>query len=273
MPEAPEVEAVARALRPVVRGQTIRGCKIVHPVVVPAAQRKLLPRHICGAKILRVERRGKYLLLPLSRGCLIFHFRFDGQLLWSDGARKRTPKDIHADVLFHLNRGTLAFVDPRHLGRVEWHAAPEEVSGIASLGPDALSSRFAAATLAQILGRTDRPVKVALLDQTRLAGIGNIYSSESLWRARLDPRRPANSLRTAEIRRLHKAVVSVLRRALECCLNPAPDFRDPEWWFQGLEQILAVYGRGGKPCPRCGGKIRRITQAGRSTFYCPNCQK
>jgi len=136
---------------------------------------------------------------------------------------------------------------------------------------------------ADILSRSDRPAKIALIDQTRIAGIGNIYSSESLWRARIDPRRAANSLRAAEIRRLHKGVVSVLRRALECCRNPAPDFREPDWWFTGLYRILAVYGREGKPCCRCGrlpagrqgrhGKIRRIAQAQRSTFYCPGCQE
>jgi formamidopyrimidine-DNA glycosylase len=128
-------------------------------------------------------------------------------------------------------------------------------------------------------------VKIVLTDQTRIAGIGNIYSGESLWRARLDPRRPADSLRVPEIRRLHKAVVSVLKRALECCRNPSPDFRDPERWFAGLDRVLAVYGRKGEPCRRRGclaacrlaagrhGKIRRVAQAGRSTFYCPACRK
>ena len=274
MPEAPEVEAVARALRPLVCGRKIRSCHIVHAAVVPAAQRNSLARQLRDATILGVERRGKYLRLPLSRGCLIFHFRFDGRLLWfDDGNKTPTPPNIHVDVLFHLDRGALAFVDPRHLGRVEWRTAPNEIAGIASLGPDALSPRFSAATLADILSRSDRPVKIALIDQSRIAGIGNIYSSESLWRARIDPRRAANSLRAAEIRRLHKAVVSVLRRALECCRNPVPDFRDPNWWFAGLDRILAVYGREGKPCRRCGRAIRRIAQAQRSTFYCPDCQK
>jgi formamidopyrimidine-DNA glycosylase len=242
-------------------------------VVVPAPQRFSLARNVRGARILGVKRRGKYLLLPLSRGGIIFHFRFDGQLLWFDESNNTPPPNIHVDVLFHLDRGTIAFVDPRHLGRVEWHESPEQIPGIRFLGPDALSPRLAVSTLAGILSRSDHPVKVVLLDQTRIAGIGNIYSSESLWRARLDPRRPANSLRAPEIRRLHKAVVSVLRRALECCQNPAPDFRDPSWWFTGLDRILAVYGREGKPCRRCGRKIRRIAQAQRSTFCCPGCQE
>ena len=161
MPEAPKVEIVARALRPLVRGRRIRGCRMVHPVVVPAAQRE-------------------------------------------------------------------------------------------SLGPDALSTRFSPAILADIFRGSDRPVKLVLTDQKRIAGIGNIYCSEPLWRSRLGPRRRADSLRSAKIRRLHKAVVSVLKRALECCRNPSPDFRDPEWWFAGLDRILAVYERKGEPCRRFG---------------------
>jgi formamidopyrimidine-DNA glycosylase len=124
-----------------------------------------------------------------------------------------------------------------------------------------------------MLATSRRPLKEFLLDQSRVAGIGNIYSSESLWHARLNPRRRANTLTPKEALRLHKAIVSVLSRALECCLHPAPDFRDPEWWFQGLEKMLRVYGREGKPCRRCKAPIQRIAQGGRSTYYCRRCQK
>jgi formamidopyrimidine-DNA glycosylase len=141
------------------------------------------------------------------------------------------------------------------------------------LGVDAISSSFTPALLFQLLSASRRPLKDFLLDQSRIAGIGNIYSCESLWRARLHPRRRANSLRPAESLRLHKAIVSVLSRALECCLHPAPDFRDPEWWFQGLEKILRAYGREGKPCRRCGLPIQRFAQSGRSTYFCARCQK
>jgi formamidopyrimidine-DNA glycosylase len=116
-------------------------------------------------------------------------------------------------------------------------------------------------------------LKEFLPDQSKIAGIGNIYSAEALWHARLDPRRPANSLSRTDSAKLHKAIVSVLRRALECCLDPAPDFRDPRWWFQGLEKILRAYQREGLPCRRCGRAIRRIEQGGRSTYCCLHCQK
>jgi len=153
-----------------------------------------------------------------------------------------------------------------------WESA-EACPALRKLGVDALSSEFRAERLAKLLAKSKRSLKEFLLDQTRVSGIGNIYSSESLWHARLDPRRPANTLKPAESRRLHKAIVSVLSRALECCLHPPPDFRDPAWWFQGLESILRVYGREGKRCRRCGQRIQRIEQGGRSTYCCLHCQK
>jgi formamidopyrimidine-DNA glycosylase len=124
-----------------------------------------------------------------------------------------------------------------------------------------------------LLARSRRPVKLLLLDQTRIAGLGNIYTSESLWRARISPRRLSQRVQPEEARRLHKAIVDVLRRALECCLDPAPEFRNPEWWFQGLERILGVYDREGMPCRRCRTRIRRIEQGGRSSYFCPSCQR
>jgi formamidopyrimidine-DNA glycosylase len=153
-----------------------------------------------------------------------------------------------------------------------WESANKS-PGLAGLGIDALSRGFSAYCLREMLAASKRPLKDFLLDQTQVAGIGNIYSCESLWHARLDPRRRANSLKPEEARRLHKAIVSVLSRALECCLHPAPDFRDPKWWFQGLEKILRAYGREGKPCRRCGESIQRIAQGGRSTYCCGRCQK
>jgi formamidopyrimidine-DNA glycosylase len=123
------------------------------------------------------------------------------------------------------------------------------------------------------LATSRRSLKEFLLDQTRVAGVGNIYSCEALWHAALDPRRTANSLSAKESAKLHKAIVSVLQRALECCLDPAPVFREPDWWVEGLEKILRAYQREGLPCKRCGEPIERIEQGGRSTYCCRNCQK
>jgi formamidopyrimidine-DNA glycosylase len=276
MPELPEVEAVARALRPLVTGLTIRRCRVLHPIAVRpssghGAKRAAaaIERAVRGRKIREVTRRGKYLILAFDRSALVIHFRLDGQLVWFDS---RTTSG-HIDVALETNRGTLGFVDPRHFGRVEWTVDLARHPGIAKLGVDPLAPEFTAPKLWEMLEASRRPLKLFLLDQGKIAGLGNIYSSEAMWRARLDPRRMADRLAPMEARRLHKAIVDVLHRALECCSNPAPNFRDPQWWFQGLESILQVYGREGKRCRRCGGSVQRIEQGGRSTYFCEQCQK
>jgi formamidopyrimidine-DNA glycosylase len=273
MPEAPEVEAVVQMLRPLVKGKHIRRVRVRHDVAVRPQSPSLLNRRVTGTRILGVERRGKHLLLSLDRGCVAMHFKFDGQLLWFDKPEDALARNIHVDVLFETEDGTLGFVDPRHLGRVQWLARPEDSASIKALGVDAFSNSFTLPRLAEICHDRPRPIKILLVDQTRIAGIGNIYATESLWQARLSPFRRSDLLTALELRTLHKAVVSVLARALECCLHPPPDFRDPQWWFTGLERILRAYGREGRPCRRCGSKIRRIEQAGRSTYFCVYCQR
>jgi formamidopyrimidine-DNA glycosylase len=275
MPELPEVEAVAQALRPLVEGRRIRRARVLHPIAVRPSSGRGARRaaqdfaaRLRGRRIARVGRRGKYLVLELDRGCVVMHFRLDGQLVWFDSH----SLSGHICAALDIDSGTLGFVDRRHFGRVQYFAQADDLPGIRALGVDPLTPEFTAGRLAEIL-RSRRPLKLLLLDQARIAGLGNIYSSEALWRARLDPRRRAHRVRPAEARRLHKAIVAVLHRALECCLHPAPDFRDPDWWFQGLEAILRVYGREGKACRRCGAAVRRIEQGGRSTYACFRCQK
>jgi formamidopyrimidine-DNA glycosylase len=276
MPELPEVEAVARALRPFVEGRIIQRCRVIHPIAVrPSSGRDeqraaaAIARGVRNLRVAAVERRGKYLILRLDRGCLVMHFRLDGQLVWFDSRRTSG----HVDVALEFGHGTLGFFDRRHFGRVQWEESPEAIPGIAALGVDPLSPQFTASSFHELLAASFRPLKLFLLDQDKVAGIGNIYSSEAMWRARLDPRVLANHLSLSQARGLHKAIVDVLQRALECCLDPAPDFRDADWWFQGLDKILRVYGREREKCRRCGGVIRRLEQGGRSTFWCPGCQK
>jgi len=279
MPELPEVEAVARTLRPLVEGRRIRCVHVLHAIATKPQSAAQLARLAQGQRIRSIERRGKYLLVHLERGFLTMHFRLDGQLIWFSNAKElleranQPDSGVHVDVALELDEGVLAFADRRHFGRVHaWHDE-ESCTALASLGIDALSPEFTSQRFAELLGASKRPLKEFLLDQTRVAGIGNIYSCESLWHAKLNPRRLANSLDPAEARRLHKAIVSVLARALECCLHPPPDFRDPSWWFQGLEKILRAYDREGLPCRRCGEAIQRIEQGGRSTYFCSHCQK
>ena len=279
MPELPEVEAVVRTLRPLVQGRHVRCVHVFHPIAVKPQAARRLSEFATNRLIERVERKGKYVLLLLDRGLITLHFRLDGQLVWFADGKELLQRanvqesGVHVDVAFELSKGVLGFADQRHFGRVYAWDSPEDSPGLASLGVDTLSRDFTFATFRKLLAASVRPLKDFLLDQTRVAGLGNIYSCESLWRSRLDPRRRAKSLKPDEARRLHKAIVSVLARALECCLHPAPDFRDSQWWFQGLEKILRAYDREGEPCRRCGAAIQRIEQGGRSTYWCRRCQK
>jgi formamidopyrimidine-DNA glycosylase len=180
---------------------------------------------------------------------------------------------VHVDVALELDKGVIAFADGRHLGRVHAWKSLADCPPYNELGIDAMSPEFTAKAFAQLLSKSRRPLKEFLLDQSRIAGVGNIYSCEALWHAKLSPFRLANSLKPDEARNLYKAIVSVLRRALELCLNPAPDFTDAEWWFQGIEGILRVYQRDGEPCRRDGHPIKRTTKGNRSTYFCAHCQK
>jgi formamidopyrimidine-DNA glycosylase len=279
MPELPEVEAVAQSLRPLVERRKIRCVHVLHPIATKPQSPSQLPRLAEGQRIESVQRKGKYLWLQLSHGIITLHFKLDGQLLWFSNTKQmfevanQKEPGVHVDVAFELDKGVLGFADGRHFGRVYVYESDDACPSLAGLGVDAISPDFTAAKFTKLLAASKRPLKEFLLDQSRVAGIGNIYSCESLWHAKLNPLRRANALTAAEARRLHKAIVSVLARALECCLHPRPDFRDANWWFQGLEKILRAYDREGKPCRRCGNEIKRITQGGRSTYFCAHCQK
>lgn len=279
MPELPEVEAIARTLRPLVHGQRIRCVHVFHPIATQPQAPLQLVKLIQGRRVQEVWRRGKYLFLDLDHGLIEMHFRFDGQLVWFSGAKdllhraNQGANAVHVDVALEFGEGVLGFADRRHFGRIHAWESTEACIALKRLGVDALSKEFTDKILHSKLKTSKRSVKEFLLDQTRLAGIGNIYSSETLWRAGVDPRRAANSLNGRESAKLHKAIVSVLKRALECCLEPAPVFRDPQWWFQGLEKILRAYQREGLACRKCGRQIQRIEQGGRSTYCCLHCQR
>lgn len=271
MPELPEVEAIARLLRPQICGQKIRRAHVVHRIATQPQPASRLEQQVRNRRIAAVARRGKYLLLQLDlqgAGWVVLHFRLSGSIFWFPDRRVRG----HVDVAFELDRGTLAYADRRHLGRVHWIPRLEDWPGIRGLGVEPLSREFTATRLHQLLRQSRRPVKLLLMEQTCIAGLGNIYAAEALWRAKLNPFRQARSLSAAECRRLHKAIVGVLQRGIECCLDPAPELSNPGWEMPGIEKMLAVYQREGERCPRCGMPIRRRKQGNRSTFYCAHCQ-
>jgi formamidopyrimidine-DNA glycosylase len=281
MPELPEVEAVAISLRPLVVKRKIRSVEVFHPISVLPQSAAHVSKLLTGRRIESVQRKGKYLFLVLDNDSAIeMHFRFDGHLIHLANAKEvnarantKTDTGVHIDVALELDKGVLAFADGRHLGRIHAWESLQACPSYNQLGIDAMSPEFTAKAFVGLVSKSRRPLKEFLLDQSSVAGVGNIYSCEALWHARISPFRLANSLRADEARNLHKAIVSVLRRALQLCLNPPPDFSDAEWWFQGIEGILRVYQREGEPCRRDGHPIKRTTKGNRSTYFCAHCQK
>ena len=259
MPELPEVEYASRVLRKAVVGRTVSGVRVLHS----AQRRQLPPRAVArlrGARITDVERRGKHQLLALSSGdTLVVHFRMTGDWLVDD---ETAPVSKFARVVLVLDDGTrVSLVDPRALSTVTLHRNGSATLPV--LGPDAADPSVSVETFGETLSRRRVAIKVALLDQRVLAGVGNIYAAEALWVARIDPRAVASSLTRARQARLLEAIRAVLAKAQ----GLAGRYRDDEG------DRFEVYDREGQACSRCGTLIRRIVQAGRSTYYCPHCQR
>lgn len=260
MPELPEVETIVRGLRKTITGATVEKLQVIDPRI------SLPEKKIIGKRISAIERRGKYIVFRLSpSGSLIFHLRMSGRLLRVCPA----GEGKYSRLVLHLDTGVLRFVNPRKLGTVEFSddGFPHE------LGIDPLSPEFKERRLKSLLKTSRVPMKSFLMDQRKIAGLGNIYSAEALWRARIDPWRVANTITFKEARALHKGIVSVLQEAIEHMGTTFSDYRDSEGNKGDFQRFLAVYGKEGEPCPRCGTMIERVKQAGRSTYFCPGCQK
>lgn len=241
-------------------------------VLRPAAVSPQTPEQVegCAGRAIRaVERRGKNIVLRLEGGVsLRVHLRMTGDLYVIADARLRP---LSARVSFELAGGrAIVFDDPRALGRVAAHQDCELESLLAGLGPEPLSAAFTPARFVEIARRSRHPVKLFLMDQTKVAGVGNIYAAEALFRARIDPRRPVNRVSRTKLERLHKAVVEVLREAVRAALA---GYRRPGRVGETEAFARAVYGREGESCFLCGRRVRRLAQGGRSTYFCPGCQR
>jgi formamidopyrimidine-DNA glycosylase len=279
MPELPEVEVARRNLRRWTKGRRVRATEADRTRIVRSAGGPALS-DLVGARFEDVDRVGKNLLLTLARGRdrvgLWSHLGMTGKWL-RRGPGKETPRFSHVRLVLD-DGATLHYCDMRLFGRalVVPGARFADLPQVAALGPDPLRDGVDAARLHARLQRVRLPIKVALLDQTILAGVGNIQSIESCWRARLDPRRPANTLSRAEVRRLAKAVLASIDFTLAQFDQEGADRGDGEIVYVEEDRDanpFKVYGRAGLPCPRRNGTIQRIVQAGRSTFFCPACQK
>lgn len=281
MPELPEVEILARHLAPLIAGRTIRGVAVRRARVLRPTTPAELERALTGARFESLERRAKFLLFRL-RGrngrevSLLGHLGMTGRMFLQ---RAAAPLPKHAAVVLQLDRGRFVFEDTRYFGRftLDWRALKQ-------LGPEPLEEEFTAAHLERELRRSKQSVKVRLLDQSLVAGVGNIYASEALWRARIAPALSARRVTTAQVQRLWRAIRAVLREAIRGGSTLPLNFGgsgagDGLFYFGRAEgapdfyaERLRVYDRAGKPCARCRASIRRLVQTGRSTFFCPRCQ-
>jgi len=273
MPELPEVETVVRDLRPLLVGQRIAAVR-VGKHRLRSAWSKAWNEALIGCRITNVSRRGKWILIGLDCDrLLVLHLGMTGQLRVLPAAE---PVERHTHLRFDLegHGKELRFRDIRRFGsarffprRLEW----EHYVASSRLGPEPFD--VDAGYWEQALAKTDRNLKAVLLDQRVAAGIGNIYADESLFEARLNPRRPGRKLKPGEAKRLRNAVVGVLNRAIDSRGSTIRDYVGGSGLRGGYQDRFLVYGRTGEPCRRCEAPIKRVRLAGRSTHFCPKCQK
>jgi len=289
MPELPEVETVRMGLAPALEGrrftkvETRRGD-------LRAPFPKNFAKRLAGRRVLRLRRRAKYLLADLDNGeTLVIHLGMTGRMaVYAEGRARRPGRYVHGAAPAGAGSGKhdhvvmetdtparIVFTDPRRFGlmtlietaRLEHHKL------FAGLGIEPLSDEFDAARLARLLKGKKTPIKSALLDQRVIAGLGNIYACEALFRARISPRRLAGKVRPEAAAALADAILAVLKEAIAAGGSSLRDYKKADGNLGDFQHHFTVYDRAGEPCPVCRGPVKRIVQAGRSTFWCPNCQK
>ena len=271
MPELPEVETIRRQLAPHLEGRTIRSAEIRDARWTRPAPIGFVQDELRGARVERVERRGKYLIWALSGDRhLLIHLRMTGSLLFDPEI-----EPPHTRARLRLDDGhTVAYVDPRRFGTAHLvhGTAAREAYLHQRLGVEPFTPEFTVAYLkAQATGRT-APVKAFLLDQRRIAGIGNIYADEALFRARVHPLRPAGRLTGSQWARLHDAIEDALAAGIEAKGASIDDFRHVDGARGSFQDRFLIYGREGEPCVNCGRPIRKLVVGGRGTYVCEHCQ-
>jgi formamidopyrimidine-DNA glycosylase len=273
MPELPEVETLRRQLAPLLVGRRLERVEIVDPRLTAPHEPERVARELTGERISALERRGKYLLACFESGrCLVIHLRMSGSL--RHGAAGELPDDPYRRARISLDDGSaLGYRDVRRFGT--WlMLEPGELPAYfeARLGAEPLEPGFRPRDLGARLAGRRAPVKAAILDQRTLAGVGNIYADEALWRARLHPLRESGSLDAGEVRALHHGIRRALEHGLSRQGSTLRDYALPDGRPGRMQQEFKVYGRTGEPCARCGTPIERIRVAGRGSWYCPHCQ-
>ena len=276
MPELPEVETIARDIRPHLAGRRILRARVFKPDILRGIRRPAFERALAGRFVSSVGRRAKHLVILLDDDRrLVVQPRMTGSMtaaVRGEGREVRTP---YACLTLDLDDGArVTYRDVRRLGAVYLLTPAQWKRYEAAIGPEPLDAAFTAERLAAILGRAKVAVKKAIMDQRRLAGVGNIYASEACWIARIDPSRSAHRLTADEVGRLHAAIVDVLGRAVAGRGTTVRDYRTGTGEPGTYQGRLAVYDRAGEPCLRCGTRIA-LTHSldGRSTYFCHRCQR
>lgn len=283
MPELPEVETVRRGLAPVMEGRTILRAEVNRPDLRFPLPRDMAAR-LSGRRVLGLRRRSKYLLADLSGGeTLLIHLGMSGRMLISGHApgafvHDHRPRDRHDHVVLHVEGDVrITFNDPRRFGAMDLFATDraDDHRLLRDLGPEPFGNAFHEDYLIDRLSGRATPVKAALLDQRVVAGLGNIYACEVLHRAGIDPRRRMRAIARHRIAALVPAIRAVLAEAIEAGGSSLRDYRRADGELGYFQHSFRAYGREGAPCPApgCSGTIRRIVQSGRSTFFCPACQR
>jgi formamidopyrimidine-DNA glycosylase len=273
MPELPEVETVRARLAPVLKGRRLVQVEIADPRLTRPFDPRAVAAELEGETVAAVERRGKYLIVRFESGrSLLIHLRMTGSLLHARAGA--LPDDPHRRAVVRLDDGSdVAYRDVRRFGT--WLVVgPEELEPYLAtrLGGEPLARGFTARRLGELLATRRAPIKAALLDQRTLAGMGNIYADEALWRARVHPRRLAGELTEDEVARVARGVREALRAGIARQGATLRDYSTPDGRRGRMQKEFKVYGRDDEPCDRCGTPIEKTRVAGRGTWYCPHCQ-
>jgi formamidopyrimidine-DNA glycosylase len=274
MPELPEVETIRLALEPHVVGRRFERVEISDPRVVRPFEPRAVAAELEGERVAALDRRGKYLIVRFESGrALLIHLRMTGSLRHARAGS--LEDDRYRRVVVRLDDGSdVAYRDVRRFGTwllVEPHELDEYLAE--RLGHEPLERRFTARRLAERLVDRRAPIKAALLDQRTVAGLGNIYVDEALWRARIHPLRPAGDLTAEEVSRVTRGIKEALKAGLARQGASLRDYSTPDGRRGRMQEEFRVYGRSGEPCRRCGTPIDKIRAGGRGTWYCPVCQQ
>jgi formamidopyrimidine-DNA glycosylase len=276
VPELPEVETVRALLEPKLVGRRFTRAQIFDSRLTRPFDPAKVADELEGERVLALDRRGKYLVVGFETGrALLIHLRMTGNLLHETGVSPTVADDPYLRAVVRLDDGSdVVYRDVRRFGTWLLVERDELEPYLGDrIGREPLARSFTTQGLAETLANRRAPVKAAILDQRRLAGVGNIYADEALWRARVHPLEPAGALDAADVRALHRAIRAALRAGIARQGSTLRDYRAPDGTPGRMQHEFKVYGREGEPCDRCGALIEKIRAAGRGTWYCPGCQR